>query len=100
MAIIRVRSSGHMEFHVEDIPSWQGFEEIVDFFIENFGVRVISKADGAGERAWELQLDNIILRIVHDDMIGNYFFAELDDGDEVVGEMADRLEKRINRNKT
>ncbi len=95
MAIQREHSYGRLEFHVEDISSWDGFDEICRFFIEHLGAELLSKNDGPDARVWKMRVNGETVNVVHDDMIGNFFFADRKGGEPIVGELAQRLDERI-----
>ena len=95
MAIEEEYSNGRLEFHIEDIASWDGFEEICRFFSEHLKSEVLSKNDGPDARVWKMKIDNEILCVVHDDMVGNFFFAERAEGNSVAAQMANKLSERI-----
>lgn len=42
-----------------------------------------------------MKLDNEILVVVHDDMVGNFFFAERQEGNSVAVKIAHELSERI-----
>lgn len=97
MAIQQEQSNGRVEFHIEDIASWDGFEEICRYFVEYLGAEVLSTNDGPDARAWKMKMNNEMLYIVHDDLIGNFFFAVRPEGNPVAIEASGILSERIRR---
>lgn len=83
------------EFHVEDASSWDDFEQICHFFVEHLGARVLSENDGPDARVWEMGINDETVTVVHDDMIGNYFFAEKPEGEPAAKEMAAKLDEQM-----
>jgi hypothetical protein len=95
MAIKSKHYNGRLEFHVEEISWWDGLEEICRFFVEQLGAELLSKCDGPDARAWSVRMNNETIVVVHDDMDGNFFFAERKEGEPVANEMANKLAERI-----
>ncbi|MES2793166.1 MAG: hypothetical protein V4719_26380 [Planctomycetota bacterium] len=95
MTIEQEHSNGRTEFHVNGIASWDGFERICRFFSEHLNAEFLSKNDGPDARVWKMKLDNEILVVVHDDMVGNFFFAERQEGNSVAVKIAHELSERI-----
>lgn len=94
MAIQTEQIYGRREFHVDDISSWEGFEKICHFF-GDLGAEVLSRNDGPDARVWKMKMNDVTISIVHDDMVGNFFFAEEIGGEPVASEMAAKLDERI-----
>ena len=95
MAIEREHFRGRLEFHIEEISSWDGLEQICRFFIEHLGAELLSKSDGPDCRVWKVRMNNETIVVVHDDMAGNFFFSERNEGEPVASEIADKLAERI-----
>jgi hypothetical protein len=95
MPIQQERSFGRVEFHVEDISTWNGFEEICRFFVEHLGATHVSQNDGPDARVWKVQLKGEIINVVHDDMVGNFFFAERNEAEAIASQIAEKLNERI-----
>ena len=88
-------TNGRLDFLIEDISSWDGFEEICCFFVEHLGAELLSKIEAPDGRAWSVRMNNETIVVVHDDMRGNFFFAERKEGEPVANEMANKLAERI-----
>lgn len=82
-------------FHVRDISSWDGFEQICHFFIERLGAELVSQNDGPDARVWKIKVNDEAMSVVHDDMIGNFFFPEKSEGERTAKEMAAKLDEQI-----
>jgi hypothetical protein len=44
---------------------------------------------------WKVRVKGEIINVVHDDMIGNYFFAERSEAERIASELAERLNEQI-----
>lgn len=82
-------------FHVHDFSSWEEFEEICNFFIGRCGAELLSRVDGPDARVWKIRLNDATIHVVHDDMIGNFFFPEESAGKDVAQDLAAMLREGI-----
>jgi len=93
--------SGELRVFVNDIESWNGFEEIVKFFENEHDAEVMSKLDGPDDsRVWDLAMKGQIITVVHDDLIGNSFFSKASSAETLVLNLAEHLQQRIDESDT
>jgi len=96
MAIYTSRFRNNLlRVHVGDIESWDGFEEIAKYFEMFFDAIIINKADGVDARSWEMKIKQFPITLVHDDLLGNFFYSEDPAGEKLVKDLAEVIKKRI-----
>ena len=96
MAVVEFKNEkGFLEFHVNDISSYDGFDNLVEFFTSfGFGC-LIEEKEGPGTRLALIEFDNVKIQLVYSDQIGNYFYAIDDIGLVKAKSLAEDIEKRI-----
>ncbi|HEU4855611.1 MAG TPA: hypothetical protein VFS89_10095 [Nitrosospira sp.] len=55
----------------------------------------MSQNDGPDARVWKIKVNDEVISVVHDDMIGNFFFPEKLEGERTAKEMAAKLDEQI-----
>ena len=90
----------------EDIPQTQiredlgeGFDKLVQYFSNEYDCEVFSKVDGPDARLWEIGIKGQIVNLVHDDMLGNFFYSKNASAEPLLESLASKLEKRIEENR-
>jgi len=84
---------------VEDLESWEGFDKLVQYFSNEYDCEVFSKVDGPDARLWEIGIKGQIVNLVHDDMLGNFFYSKNASAEPLLESLASKLEKRIEENR-
>src|SRR5438128_11472303 len=95
MSIEREHHLGRTEFHVEEISSWDGFDQICRYLMEHLNAELLSQVDGPDARVWEFRVAGSFIVVVHDDMAGNFFFAKQKEGESTAELLASKLDERI-----
>lgn len=86
-----------IELEVEDISSWEGFENIVRFLEKDFNAIVIKKFDGPDARTWKLQIAGHIITVQHLDTRGNWLSMPAKEGEKIITSIGERLKERLDK---
>jgi hypothetical protein len=97
MAVVEFKNErGFLEYHVNDISSAAGFDDLVEF-IQSFENGTLLKKDmGPGTKLALFDVDGFKIQLVFSDQIGNYFFSIDSSGNFKAKLIAVAIEKRIN----
>lgn len=96
MAVVEFKSEkGRLEYHVNDISSYDGFDNLVEFFTSIEHGSLTDEKEGPGTRLALIEFGNVKIQLVFSDQIGNYFYAIDDLGLLKAKELAGAIEKRI-----
>jgi hypothetical protein len=80
-----------IEVHIPAIQSWDGLDTIANFFVEHFDGSILERLDGPDARILHMDVRGESIVLVHDDLLGNRFFAQQSTGEGVVRHLADGL---------
>mgnify|MGYP001767893570 CR=1 FL=1 len=99
MAVVEFKNEkGLLEYHVNDISSYEGFDSLVEFFTAvELGVLLDIK-EGPGTRLALIEFGSVKIQLVFSDQIGNYFYAVDVAGCAKAKELAKDIEDRIAEN--
>lgn len=96
MAVVEFKNeNGRLEYYVNDIASYGGFDNLVEFFTSIEHGSLADEKEGPGTRLAIIEFGNVKIQLVFSDQIGNYFYATDDSGDLKAKELAGAIEKRI-----
>ena len=96
MAVVEFKNeNGMLEYHVNDISSYEGFDDLVEFFTSIEHGSLIDEKEGPGTRLAIIEFGNVRIQLVFSDQIGNYFYAVDDLGTMIAKKLAEDLEKII-----
>lgn len=100
MAVVEYKNEkGRLEYHVNDISSYDGFDNLVEFFTSIEHGRLTEEKEGPGTRLALIGFGDVNIQLVFSDQIGNYFYAINDSGVLKAKELAAAIEKRIEEHK-
>lgn len=78
MQVISKRSNekGQVEYHVDAISDWEGFDSIVKYLKKYRCAIPLQIDDKVYSRRWVLKSGSVSISIYHDSQIGNYLVRE------------------------
>tara|TARA_R110002124_G_scaffold267198_1_gene434341 strand:- start:387 stop:710 length:324 start_codon:yes stop_codon:yes gene_type:complete len=74
---------------------WDGFDEIIEYLINNLEVEVLKSFDGPDARRWILKLKEITFELIHDDVSGNYLLAPTKESETVIKNIANIIDNKF-----
>ena len=80
------------------IESWEGFEQIACFIEINCGGKVIDKTDGPDSRIWLIEINNSIINLKHDDLMGNCICSTNQNENWIVEQIEKKILKALKEN--
>jgi hypothetical protein len=75
-----INEQGYVEYHVEYITGWDGFDLLVQYLVKHWQTEVIESVDWIYSRRWVLRSGKVFISVYYDSQLGNYFVRE--DGSE------------------
>lgn len=96
MAVVEFRNEqGVLEYHINDILSSEGFDNLLDFFTSIECGCLLEIKQGPGTKLALIEFGVVKIQLVFSDQIGNYYYAIDYKGNRKAKELARALEKRI-----
>ena len=84
-----------LEIEIPAMPSWDGFDKLIDFLIKEYNAIVLVKADGPDARRWILESNGSQFELTYDDPMGNTLVAPTVESEELILTIARDLEQRL-----
>lgn len=84
-----------LAIEIPAMPSWDGFDKLTNFLIEEYSTVVLVKADGPDARRWVLESNGSQFELIHDDLMGNKLMAPTADTEELILRIGHDLEERL-----
>lgn len=91
------KSGGLVEVSLHIMPSWEDFDKVVLFLIENYKATSVGIFDGPDSRKCIMRANNVEVIVLHDDSCGNTIIASATDGNSVVMQIGEDLKSRLSR---
>ena len=99
MAVVEFKNeNGVLEYYVNDISSYDGFDNLIEFFTSIELGRLSEELEGPGTRLALIEFGKAKIQLVFNDQVGNYFYAADDLGLIKAKELAVAIGKRIEEN--
>ncbi len=86
------REEDRLVVDLDAVPHWDGFDEMIDFLVEEQGAFVVKKMDGAFERLCILTVNGHEFELLYDDDFGNLLIARVKESEEIVLKVAQAVE--------
>jgi hypothetical protein len=83
-----------LKIEIPSIPTWTGFDEIIDFLVQEYNALILEKNEDPFERAWILEINKKKIELIHGDWDGNYLQAS-EEGEAIILEIGEVLEERL-----
>lgn len=95
-AILLIKVPGNkLEAKIQAIPGWDGFDNILDFLLQEYAMEVLNNFEGPDARRCILKKEKWELELLHDDMFGNYLVASNEESEQFLYEICNDLEERL-----
>lgn len=96
-ADIRIETSEEhgIEVHVPAIASWDGLDTLATFFVDHFGASILERIDGPDAQVIKVDIKGLQFVLVHDDLLGNKFYAQNKVGEKIARSLAEGLRKAL-----
>ncbi len=89
------REEDRLIVNIDAIPSWDGFDEIIDFLVDEYNAFIVKKIDGPDARIGILKIDNHEFKLGYNDDFGNELIAETKESEEIILKIAMDIETRL-----
>ncbi len=93
--VISEKNNGLIEVDVPAIPGWDDFDKLVQFLINEYQAKIVSKTDGPDARSWMIEIEGCAIVLQHEDPYGNSIHSFTDISSETVRRIGEDLEKRL-----
>lgn len=81
-----------LEVHILQGEDWEGFDEIVEYFIKSLNIIVFESIDGPDARRWILKKDKALFELIHSDGFGNYLRAPVKESEITIKNIANNID--------
>ena len=89
------REKDRLVVDLDAMPSWGGFDELIDCLVEEHHALVVKKMDGVFERVCTLKVDGHQFELIYDDRSGNSLIARTKESEAIILEIAKEVETRL-----
>ena len=80
---------------IDVIPDWDGFDKLIRYLEINYQTKILKSYDGPDARRWVIEVDGVIIELIHSDDYGNYLVAPTEESESLVYKIGKDLENRL-----